>query len=48
MVGRFSVPSGSSFVKVMMSEDFWGLLFYSDKLYVVLNAITSSGSLWIQ
>ena len=44
----FSVPSSSSFVEVMMSEDFWGLLFYSDKLYVALNAITSGGSLWIQ
>ena len=28
-----------------MSEDFWGLLFYSDKLYVALNAITLGGSL---
>ena len=44
----FSVPSSSSFVEVMMSEDFQGLLFYSDKLYVALNAITSGGSLWIQ
>ena len=44
----FSVPSSSSFVEVMMSEDFWGLLFYSDKLYVALNAITLGGSLWIQ
>ena len=45
MVGSFSVPSNSSFVKIMMNKDFWGLLFYSDKLSVILNAITSNGSL---
>ena len=43
----FFVPSGSSFVEVIMNEDFWGM-FYPNKLSVALNAITSSGQLWIQ
>ena len=30
-----------------MNKDFWGFLFYYDKLSVALNTIVSSGSLWI-
>ena len=30
-----------------MNKDFWGFLFYFDKLSVALNAIMSGGSLWI-
>ena len=47
MVGQPFVPSNSSFVEVMVNKDFWGLLFYSNKLSVTLNAIVSGGLLWI-
>ena len=30
-----------------MNKDFWGFLFYFDKLSIELNAIMSGGSLWI-
>ena len=43
VVGQPSVPSGSSFFKVMMNKDFWGFLSYSDKLSIALNVIVSGG-----
>ena len=42
-LGSFSVPSDSSFIEVMVNEDFGVYLFYSDNLSVALNAITSGG-----
>jgi len=30
-----------------MNKDFWGLLFYSEKLFVALNAMVSGGLIWI-
>ena len=42
-LGSFFVPSDSSFIEVMVNEDFGVYLFYSDKLSVALNAITSGG-----
>ena len=31
-IGQFSTPSDSSFLNVMMNEDFWGFLSYFDQL----------------
>ena len=47
VVGQPSVPSGSSFFKVMMNKDFWGFLSYSDKLSVALNVIMLGGTFLI-
>ena len=45
VVGQPSVPSGYSFLKVIMNKDFWGLLSYFDKLSIALNVTISSGLL---
>ena len=47
LVGQPSVPSSSSFLEIMMNKDFWGFLFYSDKLSVALNDMVLGRSLWI-
>lgn len=47
VVGQPSILSSSSFLKVIVNKDFWDLLSYFDKLFVVLNATVSSGLLWI-
>ena len=47
LVGQPSVPSSSSFLKIMMNKDFWGFLFYSNKLSVALNDMVLGRSLWI-
>ena len=47
LVGQSSIPLSSSFLEVMMNKDFWGFLFYSDKLSVALNATASGWLLWI-
>ena len=47
IVEQPSVPLDSYFIEVMINKDFWGLLCYFDKLSVTLNAIVSSGLLWI-
>ena len=45
VVGQLSVPSGSSFLEVIVNKNFWSLLFYFDKLFVALNAIMLGGLL---
>ena len=45
VVGQLSVPSGSSFLEVIVNKNFWSLLFYFDKLFVALNGIMLGGLL---
>ena len=47
LVRQPPIPSSSSFLEVMINKDFWGFLFYYDKLYVALNDMVLGGSLWI-